>query len=243
VLDHRRQVALGDEGELRGGRERVSHVLAMRRRSRAAARACRPAVRGGRRVAPPVARCSRGALHVVGGDRPPGPLPRRPRAPPELLRELAHRGSRLHPRAGAGAAARGAGAGPPAGVPAPAGAPRRRAAVVPATSMLTITVPTGTMTPSSACTAAIRRCGRGISTLALSVMTSTSGWSRSPPRPASRASARSRLPRRPRRCPEPHLVDHGTSSVDELETPDLDLAFDQALAARAQLAVFRRAPP
>jgi hypothetical protein len=48
----------------------------------------------------------------------------------------------------------------------------------PASAIVTITVPTGTTWPSSARSAAIVPArGAGISTLALSVMTSTSGWS------------------------------------------------------------------
>ena len=51
-------------------------------------------------------------------------------------------------------------------------------ALSPGSAIVTITLPTGTTSPSAAATAAITPArGDGISTVALSVITSTSGWS------------------------------------------------------------------
>src|SRR5215471_2802573 len=113
--------------------------------------------------------------------RPPGPVPASlSSATPSSLASARTAGvaSTRPPAAGAAAATAGLAATAVAPAAACAEAEAAGAAAPPATAMLTSTVPTGTTVPSSTRIDSIVPVrGDGISTLALSVITSTSGWS------------------------------------------------------------------
>jgi hypothetical protein len=189
VRDEIGEVALRDEGERRRGRERVAHVLGdlppqpAERHALVAGRVGGGRRRGRRRGCTR-ARGSgaRGLVYVGRGDRAAGARAREAlERDAQLLRELAH-GGRCLTR---GAAAGGAGACCTATAGAADSAARCCAAAAgcdaPApsfTSIDTIVVPTFTISPSLAWRPAMVPVrGDGISTLALSVITSTSGWS------------------------------------------------------------------